>query len=414
MITPFWRKKAHGVQYDGFEVDILSRGKGKIGEWQCVVQNIVMRSSADARPPRIAAIDALRGLDMFFLTGGLALVVAGINLFYGENPAWLLKHSDHVAWEGFAAWDLVMPLFLFIVGTAMPFSFSSRVGVEPLWKIYFKVIKRALILFLLGMVVQGNLLSFEPDKMYLYSNTLQAIASGYLITAIFLLHCSVRWQVIATVTLLVAYWLVMKFVPFSDPQVGTCAAGDLEPYRNLALFLDKYLMGPYQDRTNYAWILAQLGFGAMTMLGMLGGQILKRVQGHGKKLLYLTGAGAVCLILGYVWSLDFPIIKRLFTSSMVLWSGGWCFLLLALFYLLTDVLKLSWITFFFSVIGSNAIFVYMWTCLCPPTNNFSRVLFTGFSECFGDAGKFVFYLCNYALIWSVLYYLYKNRTFIKV
>ena len=138
------------------------------------------------------------------------------------------------------------------------------------------------------------------------------------------------------------------------------------------------------------------------------------MQGHGKKLAWLLCSGAGCLALGYVWSLDFPMIKRLFTSSMVLWAAGWCYFLLALFYLLTDVLKLNWLTFFFSVIGSNAIFVYIWVSLCPPTGNFSRVLFAGFSECFGDADRFVFYLCNYALIWGVLYYMYKNRTFIKV
>ena len=373
-----------------------------------------MNPPPDTRPPRIAANDALRGFDMFFLTGGLALVVAGINLFAEKSPAWLLKHAAHVNWEGFAAWDLVMPLFLFIVGTAMPFSFSRRIGTEPTWKIYLKVIKRVVILFLLGMVVQGNLLSFEPGKMSLYCNTLQAIASGYLIAAVCLLHLSVRWQAAVTAILLAVYWLVMKWVPFSDPAVGACAAGMLEPDRNLALLVDRYLMGSWQDGTNYAWILAQFGFGAMTMLGLLGGQILKRVQGHGKKLLGLAAAGAACLLLGYVWSLDFPIIKKLFTSSMVLWAGGWCYLLLALFYLWTDVLKLTWLTFFFSVIGSNAIFVYMWTSVCPPARNFSRVLFTGFSECFGDGQQFVFYACNYALIWGVLYYMYKKRTFIKV
>lgn len=178
-----------------------------------------MSSLSDTKPQRIAAIDALRGFDMFFLTGGLALVVSGINLFYDRSPEWLVKHSTHVAWEGFAAWDLVMPLFLFIVGTAMPFSFSRRIGSEPVWKIYLKVARRVVALFLLGMVVQGNLLSFEPSKMSLYCNTLQAIASGYLIAAICLLHLSVRWQVAVTGLLLVVYWLVMKFVPFSDPSV---------------------------------------------------------------------------------------------------------------------------------------------------------------------------------------------------
>ena len=389
-------------------------GRGKDWTPDFRIGNIAMDSAPDTRPQRIAAIDALRGFDMFFLTGGLALVVAGINLFYEKSPAWLLKHAAHVQWEGFAAWDLVMPLFLFIVGTAMPFSFGRRIGSEPVWKIYFKVIKRVVALFLLGMVVQGNLLSFEPDKMSLYCNTLQAIGSGYLIAAICLLNLSIRWQVAATAILLAAYWLVMKFVPFSDPAVGSCAAGVLEPDRNVALLVDKYLMGSWQDGTNYAWILGQFGFGAMTMLGLLGGQMLKLVQGHGIKLLCLAAAGLGCLALGYFWSLDFPMIKKLFTSSMVLWAAGWCYLLLALFYVLTDVLRLNWLTFFFSVIGSNAIFVYMWTEVCPPTRNFSRVLFTGFSECFGDGRQFVFYLCNYGLIWSVLYYLYKNRTFIKV
>lgn len=373
-----------------------------------------MSLSSDTKPQRIAAIDALRGFDMFFLTGGLALVVAGINLFYDQSPTWLLKHSNHVNWEGFAAWDLVMPLFLFIVGTAMPFSFSKRIGTVPLWKIYLKVFKRVVVLFLLGMVVQGNLLSFDLSKMSLYCNTLQAIASGYLIAAVCLLHLSIRWQVGVTIVLLVGYWLIMKFIPFSDPVLGDCAAGTLEPSCNIALLLDKYLMGSWQDGTNYAWILGQFGFGAMTMLGLLGGQILKLVQGHGKKLVFLSGLGVGCLMIGYIWSLDFPIIKHLFTSSMVLWAAGWCYFLLALFYFLTDVWKLNWLTFFFSVIGSNAIFVYMWAELCPPTNNFSRVLFTGISECFGDANRFVFYIFNYALIWGVLYYMYKNRTFIKV
>ena len=286
-----------------------------------------MSSLSDTRPQRIAAIDALRGFDMFFLTGGLALVVAGINLFYDRSPEWLVKHSTHVAWEGFAAWDLVMPLFLFIVGTAMPFSFSKRIGSEPLWKIYLKVARRVVVLFLLGMVVQGNLLSFEPSRMSLYCNTLQAIASGYLIAAICLLHLSIRWQVAATGGLLAVYWLVMKFVSFSDPAVGSCAAGMLEPGRNLALLLDKYLMGNWQDGTNYAWILAQFGFGAMTMLGLLGGQILKRVQGHGKKLAWLGGRGlpgaGICLEPGF--SDDQAFVHQfhgIVGGGMVLFSAG--------------------------------------------------------------------------------------------
>lgn len=368
-------------------------GRGKDWTPDFRIGNIAMDSAPDTRPQRIAAIDALRGFDMFFLTGGLALVVAGINLFYEKSPAWLLKHAAHVQWEGFAAWDLVMPLFLFIVGTAMPFSFGRRIGSEPVWKIYFKVIKRVVALFLLGMVVQGNLLSFEPDKMSLYCNTLLAIGSGYLIAAICLLNLLHTLAGGGHGLLLAAYWLVMKFVPSPILPLGRAAAGVLEPDRNVALLVDKYLMGSWQDGTNYAWILGQFGFGAMTMLGLLGGQMLKLVQGHGKKLLCLAAAGLGCLALGYFWSLDFPMIKKLFTSSMVLWAAGWCYLLLALFYVLTDVLRLNWLTFFFSVIGSNAIFVYMWTEVCPPNAQFFACAFLPDSASVSATGGSSFFIC---------------------
>ncbi len=221
-------------------------------------------SAPEVKPQRIAAIDALRGFDMFFLSGGLALAVAFINLFYDKSPDWLTYHSTHVAWEGFAAWDLVMPLFLFIVGAAMPFSFSKRIGVEPLWKTYAKIIKRVVVLFLLGMVVQGNLLSFNTERMAFYCNTLQAIAAGYLIAAVCLIHLKIRWQIVVTLLLLTAYWLIMKWVPFTADGVGSCAAGAMEPHNNLALLLDKYLMGGWQDGTIYALILPQLGLGATT------------------------------------------------------------------------------------------------------------------------------------------------------
>lgn len=90
-----------------------------------------MSSLSDTRPQRIAAIDALRGFDMFFLTGGLALVVAGINLFYDRSPEWLVKHSTHVAWEGFAAWDLVMPLFCSLWERPCRFPFPNASARNP-------------------------------------------------------------------------------------------------------------------------------------------------------------------------------------------------------------------------------------------------------------------------------------------
>lgn len=368
----------------------------------------------NAPPPaspsqRIAAIDALRGFDMFFLTGGLSIFLAVSRLAWNPVPEWLAYHTRHVPWIGFSAWDLVMPLFIFIVGSAMPFSIGKAMGQSPKWKIYLKILKRVVLLFLLGMVAQGNLLSFQPDRIHLFCNTLQAIAGGYLIAAICMLHLPRSWRPWIALVLLAVYALVLQFIPYGGNPAGT-----LKPDNNLALYIDKTLEGRFQDGTNYAWILPQLSFGALTLLGVWAGDILKHGTGHAQKVAMLATAGALSLGLGYAWSLQLPIIKHLFTSSMVLWAAGWCFLLLAVFYIIADILKQNWLFFPLKVIGCNAIFVYMWTCVCPPEGNLSRVLFAGFSACFGNASNFVFQLCNYALIWGILYFLYAKKTFIKI
>lgn len=360
-------------------------------------------------PQRIAAIDALRGFDMFWLTGGLAIFLAASRLAWNPLPEWVTYHTGHVPWIGFAAWDLVMPLFIFIVGAAMPFSIGKAVTQSPKWKIYLKILKRFALLFILGMVVQGNLLSFQADRIHLFCNTLQAIAGGYLIAAVCMLHLPRSWRIWISLLLLIAYAATLQFIPYAGNPAGT-----LEPNNNLALYIDKTLEGRFQDGTNYAWILPQLSFGALTLLGVWAGDILKHVPGHGKRLSLLVVAGTACLGLGYAWSLYLPIIKHLFTSSMVLWAAGWCFLLLAFFYIVADILKQNWLLFPLKVLGCNAIFVYLWTNVCPPANNLSHVLFAGFSSCFGEAAGIVFQLCNYALIWGVLYYLYVKKTFIKV
>lgn len=358
---------------------------------------------------RIQAIDALRGFDMFWLAVGLPLFLAIARLIQNPLPEAIQYHATHATWIGFAAWDLVMPLFIFIVGTAMPFSLTRRRATEPLWKIYLHVLFRTAILFLLGMVVQGNLLSFNPDAIKLFCNTLQAIAGGYLIASICLLHFSVKGQIIAAALMLVAYWVCLLWIPF-----GGEPAGALLPGSNISIYIDRSLTGSLQDGTPYAWILPQLSFGALTILGCMGGHILKAAVHPLKRLFILLLAGCLCLALGYGWSFSIPIIKHLFTPSMTLWAAGWCFLLLGAFYLLTDILKQGWIAFPFKVIGSNAILLYVWITLMPPEAGVSRVLFSGFSSLFGEYGTAVFFLCNCALVWGAMFYLYKKKIFIKI
>ena len=358
---------------------------------------------------RLASIDALRGFDMFWIVGGGPLAVAFFKLFANPLPAWLDRQFEHVRWEGFVAWDLIMPLFLFIVGVAMPFSVGKRIERgDSRGAIYRKVLYRFVVLFILGMAAQGHLLEFNLGNLHLYCNTLQAIAAGYLISAIALVELPVRWQAVLTGALLVAYWALLAFVPV--PGHG---AGVLTPDGNLAIWIDKALLGPFQDRTPYTWILSSLGFGATTLIGVLAGHLLRaRLPGR-RKVLVLAVSGLTCLAGGWLWSLPSPIIKHIWTSSMVLWAAGWSLLLLALFYWIIDVLGYRRWAFFFTVIGMNAIVAY----LAPDFIDFghtSSALFGGLAKHLGIGGEFLLAFGAVGLLWAGLYYLYRNRTFLRI
>jgi predicted acyltransferase len=358
---------------------------------------------------RIVSVDALRGFDMFWIAGGGPLVMAFCKLFRNPLPPWLDRHFDHVEWEGFVGWDLIMPLFLFIVGVAMPFSVGKRVERgDSRGSIYRKVVYRVVVLWILGMIAQGHLLAFDSHNLQFYSNTLQSIAAGYLISSIALVELPIRWQAALGGALLVVYWALMRFVPV--PGYG---AGVLTPDGNLAMYIDKALLGRFQDGTPYTWILSSLGFGATVLMGVLAGHLLRSKLAGTRKALLLAGAGLGCLAGGWLWSLAFPIIKHLWTSSMVLWSGGWCLLLLALFYWLIDVLGYRRWAFPFIVIGMNAIVAYM----APDLINFmhiSHTVFAGLATHLGMFGEFLLAFGAFGVLWVGLYYMYRKQTFVRI
>jgi predicted acyltransferase len=358
---------------------------------------------------RIVSVDALRGFDMFWIAGGGPVVVGLLKLLKDPVPGWLDRHFEHVEWEGFVAWDLIMPLFLFIVGVAMPLSLGRRLGLgEPRSRIYAKALRRAVLLWILGMISQGNLLDFRLETLRLYSNTLQAIAAGYLIATIALVELSVMKQALAAGVLLVVYWLLMVMVPV--PGQG---AGVLTPDGNLAIWIDRTLLGHFQDGTHYTWILSSLGFGATVLIGVLAGHLLRSRSSGRNKVLALVAAGLGCLLAGWLWSLAFPIIKHLWTSSMVLWAAGWSLLLLAMFYGVIDVLGFKRWAFPFRVIGANAIVAYMAPGLFN-IGGISHHLFGGLSKHAGSAGDLLVAAGSVAILWCGLYYLFRKRTFVRV
>ncbi len=340
------------------------------------------------------------------------------SFFLHPLPQWLARQFDHAPWTGFTAWDLMMPLFLFIVGAAMPFSIGKRVERgDKRGSIYHKVFRRAVVLWILGMIAQGNLLYFNLNNLQIYCNTLQAIAAGYVISAVALVELSVSGQAVLAGSLLLAYWALMRFVPMPGHK-----AGDLTPHGNLAMWVDNAVLGRFQDGSDYTWILSSMGFGATTLIGVLAGNCLRGPKSKMQKVLLLSGWGLLCLGTGWLWSCEFPIIKHIWTSSMALWAGGWSLLSLASFYWVIDVLGLRRWAFFFVVFGMNAILAYLIPSVIVAYTpheviNFDHVqnaIVTsgpGLRQALGD---FLLTAGALGLLWAGLYYLYRRKIFLRI
>jgi predicted acyltransferase len=370
-------------------------------------ENIVATSAS----PRIVSIDAVRGFDMFWIIGGRELALAVVSVIPGPIAQGLDHQLEHVEWEGFTAWDLIMPLFLFIVGTAMPFSFASRLDAGATKsQLYAKMLRRVVVLFILGMMVQGNLLEFDLSTLHLYANTLQAIAVGYLIAGVVMLNAGVLGQLVFTAIMLVGYWLLLTRVPF-----GIHPAGTLLPNANVAMAVDEFVLGRFRDGTTYTWILSGMTFAASVLLGVQSGHVLQSRLSAAVKFILLTVIGLLCLAGGWAWAeqLGFPIIKHIWTSSMVLWAAGWSFLLLAVFYLLIDVLRWSRWALAFVVIGANAITMYV-AYHFVPFREIAEGLVGGLARHMYRGGPILIELTAVLLIWLAAWHMYRQRIFVRV
>ena len=357
---------------------------------------------------RLMCVDALRGFDMLWIIGGAEVLVSfakssGIGFLEGMDV-----NFDH-HWGQFHFYDLIMPLFLFIVGAVMPFSFGKRVEHgDSKKKLYLHVLRRVVILYALGLIASGHLLKFDASKLHLWTDTLHAIAMGYLVSSIMILELKPRWQVIITASLLLLYWAVMALVPI--PGVG---AGFYEPTKNLAIYVDDAVLGHWQEGEGWTYIITNMTFVCSVMLGVFAGQILlsKRPQMRKAGELALVGVG--CVLVGQVWGIWFPIIHHLWTSTLVLYAGGLSFLLLSLFYLVIDVWGYRKWAFTFVVIGMNAIAVYVATHLFHFTL-IGNVFVGGLAKWLGPWREFVQESAALVVIWLILYWMYSKKTFLKI
>lgn len=191
---------------------------------------------------RLVSLDALRGFDLFVLVALGPLVLSFTQAAGPEHFEGLRAAFTHVDWEGFSPWDLIMPLFVFMSGASIPFALSRFRNGANRSLLVRRLLKRVLLLWLLGMVVQGNLLGLDPSRFYVYTNTLQAIAAGYLIAALLFTNTRLRTQVIVAVLLLLGYWAAMEFV-----SVDGYGAGSYAPESNLAEWIDRTVLGRFRD-----------------------------------------------------------------------------------------------------------------------------------------------------------------------
>jgi predicted acyltransferase len=372
-------------------------------------------SGAPVTTGRVISIDALRGFDMFWIIGGKYLFLSLVAAVGAPQPVpeWLKTTMEHTRWGGLSFWDLIMPLFLFIVGAAMPFSFSKHLEQgTPKTAIYRRMAWRFVVLWVLGMAVQGNLLALDLSQFKIYSNVLQVIACGYVLSGLVLLHVPRRFHSWITAALLLGYWLAMVLIPV--PGVG---AGVLDEGKNLADYLDHLILGPFHYGSRHTFILTTMTFTATVMLGMHAGQMLQSRQPERRKLLWLLAAGAGGLALGWAWSFWFPINKPIWSSSMVLWSGGWCFLLLALFYGVIDVMRWRAWAFPLVVIGANPLLAYVLGHLFwKEIDGMGLVLFGGvrsLAEPYGWA-PVVRNAAAVGVLWGFLWFLYRKKVFWRV
>ncbi|GHV49763.1 DUF5009 domain-containing protein [Bacteroidia bacterium] len=360
---------------------------------------------------RLAAIDVLRGFDMFFLVGAGDILRRFFGALGFDSGSGVLYQLSHVDWIGFTAWDIIMPLFLFTSGLSMPFSFGKfRQSGYTQGQLYAKIFKRFALLFLLGWIAQGNLLDLSLATFHIYCNTLHSIAFGYLITALIVLNVpNIKGQLAAGVSLLAAYWLCMTFIP-----VAGFGSGAFTPEGNLAIHIDHALFGRFDDGTQYTWLLTSLSFAATVISGYFAGSILKQGISPEQKLKLLSIIGVALIAGGLLWGLQMPIIKKIWSCSMVLLSSGICYLLLALSFLLTDKIKLTgwWVTGL-RVLGLNSIAAYMLHTTFK-LDRISQYLLHGFEQYTGNFFPFTVALGEFAILWLILWHMYKHKIFLKV
>ena len=296
---------------------------------------------------RLVSLDVFRGITI----AGMVLVN---NPGTWEHIYWPLGHAQ---WHGWTPTDLVFPFFLFIVGVAIPLAFARRLESGGSKRdLYLKIVKRTLIIFAIGLVLNG--LPYFPLAEYRIPGVLQRIAVCYFFASIIFLNTKVRTQIATAIGLLILYWLLVRLVPAPG-----YAAGDLTKEGSLPSFIDRVVFGKHvwaQARVyDPEGLLSTVPAIATTLIGVLTGTWLRTEKTRYEKTAGMFVVGAICVAIGWAWNSFFPINKALWTSSYVLFTGGLALQFLAFCYWLIDIQGYRRWAKPFEVFGLNAIALYV-------------------------------------------------------
>jgi predicted acyltransferase len=373
------------------------------------------------KPERLMSLDALRGFDMFWIIGGGAIFEALAKFTNWPILNWWSGQLQHVEWEGFKFEDLIFAMFLFIAGVSIPLSVTKRLeNGQSKRQIYKHAATRLFWLCLFGFLLANWGFQNFDFANYRYTHVLVRIGIGCFFATIIYMNTKVKGQILWVVGLLFAYWAMLALIPV--PGHG---AGVLTPEGNFAGYVDRMLLPGiffqwyFPDYLDPEGLLGHINGVAMGLLGVLTGQFLttenKKLNGL-KKALYIGAAGILFLCIGFIWDLALPIIKKIWTSSFVVFAAGWSLVLLSIFYLIIDVWKLKKWSFFFVVIGSNSIFIYICQSGILDLQKTSGFFFNALINYpLNASAQAVIASITYVLVsWLLLYFMYKRKIFFKV
>ncbi len=351
---------------------------------------------------RLGSLDAFRGMTMIFLISesfGLHSLASHPTLGF------MARQFTHHPWNGLYFWDLIQPMFMFIVGVAMPFSFGKRWERGEQWSESFRhVLKRSAVLLCLGVLLHCW---YRREYVWELWNVLSQLSVTYLVAFLFMKK-TIRTQIIISFVILIVNYLLYRFFPIpgsTDHWVKD---------HNFGTFVDRLIMGKINPGGGWVAINV-IGSSAHTMWGVIAGLVLKSDRDGMNKVWCLALAGITGVALGYALDPLTPIIKRICTSSFILASGGYALIGLALFYWIIDVKGFRKWTWIITVVGMNSIFIYLFKeILGGWANEFVGVFIAPVTSRIGILGPIVHANAVLAFYWYLCWWLYKRNIFIRI